>query len=49
MTFLLAKYRLLDRQGQFEIKALLEAKIVPVGVETVREVVYAAEKKQDSG
>lgn len=46
---LIAKYRLLDKQGQFEVKALLEAKTIPVGRETVPEILTVAEKKQTSG
>jgi transcriptional regulator with XRE-family HTH domain len=43
---LVGKFRLLDRQGQFEVKALLEAKTVPVDKETVPEILTAAEKKR---
>lgn len=46
---LITKFRSLDHQGQFEVKALLEAKTVPVGKETVPEILTAAEKKQASG
>jgi transcriptional regulator with XRE-family HTH domain len=46
---LITKYRHLDKQGQFEIKALLEAKSVPVDTGTVSEVLTAAEKKQAAG
>jgi transcriptional regulator with XRE-family HTH domain len=46
---LIAKFRLLDRQGQFELKTLLEAKTIPVGKETIPEILTATEKKQTSG
>jgi transcriptional regulator with XRE-family HTH domain len=42
------KYRMLDRQGQFEVKALLEAKTVPVEKKLAQasESSDSAEKKQ---
>ena len=43
---LINRFRNLDRQGQFEVKALLEAKAVPVGKETIPEIISVAEKKQ---
>jgi transcriptional regulator with XRE-family HTH domain len=46
---LIAKYRLLDRQGRFEINALLEAKTVPAGKEIIPEILTVAEKKQSAG
>jgi transcriptional regulator with XRE-family HTH domain len=46
---LISKFRLLDKQGQFELKALLEAKTVPVGKETIPEILTAAEKKRTTG
>ena len=46
---LIAKFRLLDKQGQFELKALLEAKTVPADIGTVPKVLAAVEKKQNAG
>ena len=45
----MSKFRQLDKQGQFELKALLEAKTVPVGAETLSEVLSAVEKKRAAG
>jgi len=43
------RYRNLDRQGKFEVKALLEAKATPVGKESIPEIISAVEKKQNAG
>ena len=45
---LISKFRLLDKQGQFELKALLEAKTVPADIGTVPKVLAAVEKKQNA-
>ena len=46
---LVSKFRQLDKQGQFELKALLEAKTIPVGAETLSEVLSDVEKKRAAG
>jgi transcriptional regulator with XRE-family HTH domain len=46
---LVAKFRLLDMQGRFEIKTLLEAKTVFIGRESVIDTSLPEEKKRKSG
>jgi len=43
---LIKKYRRLDGQGQYEVKALLDAKLQPVGKETVPEIRTLKEKTE---
>ena len=45
---LITKFRGLDKQDQFELKALLEAKTIPADIGTVPKVLADVEKKQNA-